>query len=135
MSDTFRVELVTPNAVIAEVDASELVAFAELGQFGVLPGHTEYLTVLRPGELRLTVSGKAQRFVVGRGFAEVGPEQVTILGDTIEKAEELDAESLEQELAKDEERLRTLSSLDTEYDILLDKIERNRARLSVARGQ
>ncbi len=135
MNDTFRVELITPNAVIAQADATALVAVGEFGQFGVLPGHTEYLSVLRPGELRLHVAGRIERYVVGRGFAEVGPKSVSILGDTIERVESLDAESIRQELETNEERLKSEDPLGDEYSRLLDRVERNRARLAAIEGE
>ncbi len=134
MSDTFQVALVTPNAVIAEIDTTELVATGELGEFGVLVGHTEYLTILRPGELRLHQERGVARYAVGRGFAEVGPNKVTILADTIEEADALDAPAIEQELEQDVERLKEHMPGDDEYPKLVDRIERNRARLAVARN-
>ena len=68
--------------------------------------------------------------MIGRGFAEVGADHAVILTDTAEEVGTLNAGDIQAALQRDEERLRTLSSAEGDYAVLLDRIERNRARLN-----
>ena len=43
-----KVEVVTPERRLVQVDADEVIAPGADGLFGVRPGHTAYLAVLRP---------------------------------------------------------------------------------------
>lgn len=132
MVDKYRLEVVTPKRIVAETDVLEVVAPGELGEFGILPGHTEYLSLLRPGEVRLKEEGGERYFAVGRGFAEAGPARLTILTEFAEEAKDLDPEEIRRELSHDQSRLKSVDPTDSEYVVLTDRIERNQARLAVA---
>lgn len=68
-----------------------VVATGELGEIGVTPGHAPLLTVLRPGEIRLTLAGGTQEiYYVQGGMLEVQPHCVTVLADAVERADHLD---------------------------------------------
>jgi F-type H+-transporting ATPase subunit epsilon len=65
------------------------------------------------------------------GFAEVLPDRVTVLAETVERANEIDVPRAQQSLAKAEE---SLGSAQTEEDFSMAtaKIRRAQARLEVA---
>ena len=130
MANTLRLELVTPTKVVAEIETSEVVATAADGEFGVLPGHALYIAQLRPGEVRYKDAEGQQTLVIGRGFADVGPDRVTILTDSAEKVSELNPVTIKTELERDEEKVKSLLDSDGEHAVLTDRIERNRARLA-----
>ncbi|MFM7200323.1 MAG: ATP synthase F1 subunit epsilon [Myxococcota bacterium] len=130
MADSIKLELVTPTKVAAEVQVSEVIATAVDGEFGVLPGHALYIAQLKPGEVRFREKDQVKSFVVGRGFAEVGPERVVILTDSAEEPASLNAATIKAELAKDEERLKNLQPSDPDHAVLTDRTERNQARLA-----
>ena len=68
-----------------------VVATGELGEVGVTAGHAPLLTVLKPGEVRLTLPGGQQEiYYVQGGMLEVQPNSVTVLADVVERAEHLD---------------------------------------------
>jgi ATP synthase F1 subcomplex epsilon subunit len=48
---TLRLTIITPERVIVDKDVDEVVAPGWLGQFGVLPGHARFITLLNIGEL------------------------------------------------------------------------------------
>src|SRR6187397_1513551 len=75
------------------------------GYFGVLPGHTPLLALLGVGELWYRQGQEKHYLLIAFGFAEVQPEQVTILAQTSEKANEVDIVRAEQAKKRAEGRL------------------------------
>jgi F-type H+-transporting ATPase subunit epsilon len=66
------------------------------GQLGILPHHAPLMTALTFGELAIHKAGAEDAFIaIGGGFMEVGPDHVTILADSAERAEEIDEERAE----------------------------------------
>ena len=72
-----KVEVVTPERRLIQVDADEVIAPGADGLFGVRPGHTAYLAVLQPGMLTVKEGGGVEkRFFVAGGFCEVADDVV-----------------------------------------------------------
>jgi F-type H+-transporting ATPase subunit epsilon len=85
------------------------------GYFGVLPGHTPLLALLGAGELWYRQGQEKHYLLLAFGFAEVGPDQVTILAHVAEKAEEIDVARAEAAKQRAEERLaRPMVDMDAE---------------------
>jgi F-type H+-transporting ATPase subunit epsilon len=80
-----HVEIVTPRKIAWKGEAADVQAPGELGEFGVLPRHIPFLTVLAPGVVKVKTDQGTKRFQVGAGFAEAGPDRVVILADTCEE--------------------------------------------------
>lgn len=80
-----HVEIVTPRKIAWKGEAQDVQAPGELGEFGVLPRHIPFLTVLAPGVVKVKTDAGLKRFQVGAGFAEAGPDRVVILADTCEE--------------------------------------------------
>ena len=71
--------------------AELVVATAELGEVGILPGHSPLLTRLKPGQVRIQISAQeTQVFYISSGLLEVQPRIVTVLADYAENAAHLD---------------------------------------------
>lgn len=100
-----NVEIVTPTAVVFAGTVDEVKAPGFLGEFGVLPGHTPFLSVVTPGVVELTTAGKVQKFVVGRGFVEAGPDRLTVLADSVEQGEDVDQKAAAELLETSEKLL------------------------------
>jgi F-type H+-transporting ATPase subunit epsilon len=71
------------------------------------------------------------RFATAWGFAEVLPDRVTVLAETVERAEEIDVKRAQQSLAKAEEELK---SAETEEEVATDlgKVRRAQARIDIS---
>ena len=91
MSDSLRLEVVTPSRRVLQSQASEIRIPGALGELGVLPGHTPLLTSLGTGEVKFTEGGTTGRLVVQGGFAEVQPDAVTVLATIAETVDEITA--------------------------------------------
>ena len=66
-----------------DVTISQEVDYVSLpgseGDFGVLPGHTPFFTVLRPGTMWYRIGAEKHVLLVAMGFVEVLPDAVTVL--------------------------------------------------------
>ncbi|NVM20762.1 MAG: F0F1 ATP synthase subunit epsilon [Desulfobacterales bacterium] len=106
MAGNIMLEVVTPDKSLVSEEAQIVVAPGEYGEFGVLIGHTSFLTTLKIGMLRFKDSGGGERLVfVNGGFAEVLPNKVTILAESAERRKDIDVERAKVALKRAEERL------------------------------
>jgi F-type H+-transporting ATPase subunit epsilon len=98
-------EIVTPDrSVVAErVDEVEIPG-AE-GYFGVWPGHTPMLSMLKVGELWYRKGSEKYYVSIAFGFAEVLPDRVTILAELAERPDEIDVARAEAARRRAEERI------------------------------
>ncbi|HHF7344669.1 TPA: F0F1 ATP synthase subunit epsilon [Legionella feeleii] len=91
MARTTHLDIVSAEQEIFSGVVEMVIATGELGEIGIVPGHAPLLTVLKPGEIRVTHQGGAQEiYYVSGGMLEVQPHYVTVLADTVERAEEID---------------------------------------------
>jgi F-type H+-transporting ATPase subunit epsilon len=89
MADNILLEVVTPEKNVVSERAQIVMAPGSMGEFGVLPGHTSFLTTLKDGVLKYrNEKGIEHHISVSGGFAEALPDKVTILA---EKAIKIDA--------------------------------------------
>ncbi len=112
MTDSLRLEVVTPSRRIVESRASEVRIPGALGELGVLPGHTPLLTSLGTGEVTWFDGKTTGRLVVQGGFAEVQPDAVTVLAATAETIDEIDVEAARKALADAQGALKTATAED-----------------------
>ena len=93
------VEVVTPTGVAVESDADEVTVPGARGEFGVLPGHTPFVSALKPGVLSYRVKTKRSVLAVGPGFAEVsGKDRVVVLTQQATPVEQIDVAAAQREL-------------------------------------
>ena len=91
MAITTHLDIVSAEHQIFSGLVEMVVATGELGEVGITPGHAPLLTVLKPGEVRLTLPDNVQEiYYVQGGMLEVQPHSVTILADVVERADHLD---------------------------------------------
>jgi F-type H+-transporting ATPase subunit epsilon len=92
-----RVQIVTAEReVFAEEAVDMVVAPGAEGVLGILPRHAPLLTTLMPGVVRVKRSGVEEAMAVGGGFLQVARDQVLILADTAERADEVDEARAEE---------------------------------------
>ncbi len=115
MRDRFQLRIVTPRQAVLEEEVREVIAPGALGEFGVLPDHIAFLTLLQIGTLRFRADGETQRLAIRGGFAEVADNVMTVLADDAAFADEVDAESARADLSSAEAEMRELSPLDPAF--------------------
>src|SRR5512141_3462716 len=115
MASTIRLELVTPERLLLSEDVDEVVLPGYEGEFGVLPGHTQYLAILSIGILWYRVGSAVTRIALGGGFAEVTHDRIVVLADTAERSDEIDVARAQRARDRAEARLKELSMDDDTY--------------------
>ena len=98
-------EVITPEKVLVSEEVDMVVAPGSEGEFGVLPGHVEFLSGILPGRLRYKSHSTETRLAVTTGFAEVSNDRVSVLVDAAEKASDIDIERAKKAMERARERL------------------------------
>lgn len=133
MEDKILLEIVTPEKSLIKEEAKEVTAPGEEGEFGVLPGHTPFMTVLKTGEIKYGgKEGSYKYLAVNDGFAEVMPDRVNILVESAEKAEEIDIQRAEASKDRAEERLKNSDKEEIDFARVQAALRRALVRLQVA---
>jgi len=87
MAEKLFLEVVTPLKAVVSEEVEIVVAPGSEGEFGVLKGHTTFLTSLKSGILRFkTAAGAEKKFQIRGGFAEILPDKVTVLAESAVEA-------------------------------------------------
>ncbi len=128
MADTITLDVVTPEARLVHAEVSEIVAQGILGQFGVLPGHANFVGALEPGPLTYEEGGDERTMAVAGGFVEITLEEgIKIMADAAEFAEKIDAERAEAAKERAERRI-------SDYDPSTQETDIVRAEAALARA-
>ena len=135
MAEGFRLHVVTPTGEVVDDQVVELTAPGIDGEFGVLPRHARYMTVLGVGELRYRrEDGSDGLIAVAGGFAEVTRASVNILAQTAEDAAEIDIARAEAAAQRARERLEE-SEAEVDVERASLALDRSLARLRVAQAR
>ena len=106
MAVNIRLEVVTPDKEVVNDMAQIVMAPGSLGEFGVLSGHTPFMTSLNTGAVHYRdENGKDLYVFVSGGFAEALPDKVTVLAESAEKMEDIDPERAKAAMERAEKRL------------------------------
>ena len=126
MAGNIRLEVVTPEKYVVDEEVEIAVAPGSLGEFGVLIGHTPFLTTLKAGEMHYTDASGAQRYVfVSGGFAEALPDKVTVLAESAERRKDIDVDRAKAAMERAQERLAQSKA---------ENIDFNRAKAAMERA-
>ena len=91
---TLRLDIVSAEKQIFSGDVEMVFATGEMGELGIAPGHSQLLTTLKPGYVRILQSHKDEEiFYISGGMLEVQPYIVSILADTAMRADDIDEAS------------------------------------------
>jgi F-type H+-transporting ATPase subunit epsilon len=132
MAEKIRLRLVTPSRLLFDEEVDEVTAPGVLGEFGVLPNHITFLTLLAPGELSYKQGAQRTRLAIGGGYAEVLNNVMTVLADSAEFADEIDVERARRSKEQAERQMAGLNPEDRKFAIAEAALKRALARLQVA---
>jgi len=97
---SLNVRVITPDRVVWDANAEELILPSSTGQLGILKEHAPLLTALDIGVVRLKTDGNWTSIVLMEGFAEVENNKVTILCNGAEEATSIDVAKTQAELER-----------------------------------
>ncbi len=125
-------KIITPERIVFEEDGVDSVTLPGAdGELTVLPRHAALMTALRPGPVVFRRSGVETDLALSGGFLEVRDDQITVLADTAERSDEIDAERAEEARRRAQERLQTREG-QLDMARAMAALERAQARLRVS---
>lgn len=107
MATEIQLDIVTPEKGVFSGKVLQVILPAWEGQEGVLPDHDAKLELLRGGVCTVVTSQGDTRYAIGRGFAEVGQDRVTLLCDSCDEASTVDKGAVQTELSELRAKLST----------------------------
>jgi F-type H+-transporting ATPase subunit epsilon len=84
MAELLKIEIATPEKLVASQNAESAQIPGKDGEMGILPGHAALLSELGQGELSYTLGGKTERIKVTGGYVEIRDNHVRVLADKVE---------------------------------------------------
>jgi F-type H+-transporting ATPase subunit epsilon len=105
--EEFAFKIVSPDKVVYQGNIVSLTAPGVEGYLGVWARHAPMLAALTFGEavIKESEGGRPRYFFISGGLLEVEMEEVTLLADAAESAEEIDISRAEAAKKRAEERL------------------------------
>lgn len=94
----FPFDLVSPEKLLFSGEVEAVIATGIEGEFTVLKDHAPFMTVLKPGVLRIKGGGNDEEFYVRGGFADVSPKVFTILADYAIRIGDIDPAAIDAEI-------------------------------------
>ena len=108
-----------------------VIAPGSSGEFGVLIGHTPFLTTLKPGQLIAKAEDRDIYMAVSGGFAEIIGNRVIVLAESAEMAEDIDEAAVKAEIEQAEQKMKSLAKDDEELVKWEMKIRKAEIKLRV----
>jgi len=97
---SLNVRVITPDKVVWDAAAEEIILPSSTGQIGILTDHAPLLTALDIGVMRLKTAGTWTSIVLMEGFAEVENNKVTILCNGAEEGGDINKATAQAELER-----------------------------------
>ena len=126
-----HLEVVTPERKVLEAEVDRVEVPGLDGELGILPGHTELASQLKPAGLLIYHIGDTKgEMSISDGFVEVSSDRVIVLADRAEKPEEIDLTSaLESKKHAEHQLQRALT--DPDIDLAHATVELERASIGL----
>jgi F-type H+-transporting ATPase subunit epsilon len=96
VAEPFNLKIFTPYRTVFDGRVEAIIVPGEIGELGVLAGHTRLLTTLVPGLVRWVEEGQNHVAAISGGFCEVFENTVVVLADTLERPHEIDVPRAER---------------------------------------
>lgn len=129
MALKIHLEVVTPERKVLEADVDRVEVPGLNGELGILPGHTELISQLKPaGLLTYHIGDTKGEMSISDGFVEVSPDRVVVLADRAEKPEEIDLPRA-LELKEHAERQLQRAMSDPDIDVVRATADLERASI------
>jgi len=104
-------EIVTPEAKVYEQTIDSVVLPTTSGEISILAGHIPLVTELDPGELQVTADNKTELLVVGRGFARIESDRISVLAESAIEEDKIDESAVQDALTRAQEALKDQTRL------------------------
>jgi F-type H+-transporting ATPase subunit epsilon len=135
MAEPIHLEVVTPERKVFEAEVDRVEVPGLDGELGILPGHTELVSLLKPaGLLTYHIGNETAEMAISNGFVEVSSDRVTVLANRATRPEDIDLASA-LKLKENAEQLLQRALSDPDADIVRAGIELERASIELLIAQ
>ena len=128
----FPLKIVTPDGLIFDGQAEELIVRSTTGDIGIMAGHINCVAPLGMGRAMVLVNGQRRYAACIGGMLSVVDGNVTLVPTTFEWAENIDLARAERSYQKARTTLGSKDSTSTEIKLAEAKLRRALIRRSVA---
>lgn len=129
-----KFKIITPEKTVFEEEVLQATLPVADGEVTILPNHRSYIASLKAGEIFLKTENGDASMVVSGGFIEFNQNNLIVLADTAERAEEIDVERAEEARKRAEElKKERIEMDDSEYARVAAAIEKELARIKVGK--
>lgn len=99
-------DLVSPEQLLFNDEVGMIIVPGKDGDIGVLPGHSQVLSSLRPGRVMVYGEDKnlLKSFFVTGGFVEINSEKCIVLAEGISEMNSLDKSAIEKQIQELEDK-------------------------------
>ena len=130
--NSFSLKIVTPDGLIFDGDAQELIVRTTTGDLGILAGHINCVAPLGMGRATVVIDGQKRYAACIGGMVSMMDGQVTLVPTTFEWADKIDVSRAEISEQRANKILRDSSASDTELRMAEARLKRALIRKSVA---
>jgi F-type H+-transporting ATPase subunit epsilon len=131
---SIQFKIVTPEKTVFEDSIDQATLPVVDGEVTILPNHRSYIAALKAGEICLKKEGEEIIMATSGGFIEFNDNNLVVLADTAERAEEIDLKRAEEAKVKAEQVMKeTVQTDGADYARVAAAVEKEMARLRVGR--
>ena len=123
MSENFLVEIISPDNLIIESEATEVTIPSYEGQMGILKDHIPLITFLRPGLIVIKKNDTEKIFFTEEGTVEFSKNKLLILSSTAKNLEDIDKNSINVLIEESQNEISSTEINDKEKYLLSHKID------------
>lgn len=130
-----NLEIVTPEKKVLSEAVDAVTIPTASGEVGILENHAPLISALKAGILSYSKAGATERMVIAGGFLEVSQNNISVLADTAERADEIDVEAAKAEREASERELSQWKGTEEDLETEKERLEKAQARLLLASGR
>ncbi len=130
-----NLEIVTPERKVLSEAVDAVTIPTTSGEVGILQNHAPLISTLKAGVLSYTKAGATQRMVIAGGFVEVSQNNVSVLSDIAETADEINVETARAEREAAERELGAWKGSVEDAELERERLEIAQARLQLTSGR
>ena len=128
----FPLKIVTPDGLIYDGEAEELIVRSSTGDVAILARHVNYVTSLGMGRAVVIAGGRRRTAACIGGMLSVVDGSVTLVPTTFEWADDIDIERVEASLQRADKVLKNKDASNTDIQLAEARLHRALVRKSVA---
>lgn len=129
-----NVKIVTPERIVYEDIVDQATVPVTDGEVTILPKHRSYIASLKAGEVMMRKGSEEYNIVVAGGFLEFADNELIVLADEAERAEDIDLQKAEEARKRAEDiKSQVIRTDDAEYARVAAMLEMELAKIRVAK--